>query len=220
MPGYDRDLFVELDETLAEEYTCGICHDIYKSPVVLSCCGQTYCQDCIEEWLENHRTCPNDRRPINRNNLQPAARMVLNLLNKLRIKCDYHAQGCAHVCPLENLNTHLRDQCEFNPDRKCKDCGAIKNQTDDHNCIKVLFEQVTQLRAEINSLSEQLAIRRDTEQIEAYTSTLALDQIRELRRDFAEDKEYFRTSIDSLAESLYMLMSDIVTMKEKMGIDD
>ncbi len=69
MPGYELDRFVGLTETEKTEMICSICHDILKNPVVTNCCLQTYCEECINEWLKTNAICPNDRKQLNASQL-------------------------------------------------------------------------------------------------------------------------------------------------------
>ncbi|CAG2177735.1 unnamed protein product, partial [Oppiella nova] len=80
------------------EYTCGICLQVFVNPVVTQCCQQTYCSDCIYGWLSDHNTCPNDRKRLSREGVGPAPRFVINLLNNMKVKCDFYANGCKSVC--------------------------------------------------------------------------------------------------------------------------
>ncbi|CAG2174559.1 unnamed protein product [Oppiella nova] len=70
MPGYDPNRFVGLNESEKQEYTCGICLDIFGDPVDTKCCGQTFCRPCIEGALRVNSVCPLDRRPLNIGDLQ------------------------------------------------------------------------------------------------------------------------------------------------------
>ena len=71
------------------EFSCGICYEIFVNPVVTQCCRQTYCSDCITKWLGEHNTCPNDRQQLSSNGLIQPPRALLNTLNNLKVKCNY-----------------------------------------------------------------------------------------------------------------------------------
>src|SRR6266487_7191224 len=102
MPGYDLSRFVNLSKSEKESLVCLICQDIFKNPIVAPCCLQTYCDDCIRDWLKTNPTCPNDRQSLTKNQLTRAPRMVVNLLGKLQIKCNYESDGCNEIVDLEN----------------------------------------------------------------------------------------------------------------------
>ncbi len=69
MSGYEISRFVDLSQSDAEELTCSICQDIFRNPVLTKCCLQTFCEQCINDWLETNNTCPYDRKQLNRNQL-------------------------------------------------------------------------------------------------------------------------------------------------------
>ncbi len=74
MSGYEFSRFVDLSQSDSEEYTCSICQDIFRNPVVTNCCLQTFCKQCINDWLETNNTCPYDRKPLNRSHLSLPSR--------------------------------------------------------------------------------------------------------------------------------------------------
>ncbi|XP_077940225.1 uncharacterized protein LOC120827758 isoform X2 [Gasterosteus aculeatus] len=54
----------EEEEPVPEELLCGICHDLMSDAVVIPCCGNSYCDDCIRSALldsEDH-VCPTCRQ--------------------------------------------------------------------------------------------------------------------------------------------------------------
>ncbi len=44
--------------------TCNICFDKYDKPVMLSCCQNIFCGQCIFKWMERKNTCPLCRQPV------------------------------------------------------------------------------------------------------------------------------------------------------------
>jgi hypothetical protein len=69
MSGYELSRFVDLDQSDAEELTCSICQDILRNPVFTHCCSQTFCEQCINDWLETNNRCPYDRKYLNKSQL-------------------------------------------------------------------------------------------------------------------------------------------------------
>jgi hypothetical protein len=69
MSGYELSRFVDLSQSDAEEYMCSICQDIFRDPVVTNCCLQSFCEQCINKWLETNYTCPYDRAELDKSKL-------------------------------------------------------------------------------------------------------------------------------------------------------
>ncbi|XP_054163668.1 E3 ubiquitin-protein ligase NRDP1-like [Oppia nitens] len=153
MPGYDKQRFVDIKSDDLIEFTCGICMDIFDDPVFSTCCRQTYCRTCISEWLSTQKSCPNDRKSLTLSDLSTPPRILINLINKLKIKCDFYENGCQDVCPLSQLSEH-RTTCLWNPNRKCTDCDLIVG-TNVHNCIENLKIRIKSLNNEIKAIKRE-----------------------------------------------------------------
>ena len=156
--GYDLDRFTcDIDE----ELKCPICCGVLEDPLQGTGCEHVYCRKCIVEWMNNSETCPVDRNHLKPNQLQVIPRIVRNLLNHLRIKCDFHHSGCPEVVRLEELPIH-RSNCTFNPEHPVpcpKLCGASvpKNILDKHDCIRDLRSLLFTQQKEISDLKATLA---------------------------------------------------------------
>ncbi|XP_061676225.1 RING finger protein 151 [Syngnathoides biaculeatus] len=106
--GYDLERFVGF---VNEGLLCCVCRDVLQRPLQAPC-EHAFCSACISGWLLHHRTCPEDRQPLDVGALKPLYRYMRNDLNRLQIRCVNAAQGCKAVCSLEGLHTH-EDECDF-----------------------------------------------------------------------------------------------------------
>ncbi|XP_077951185.1 uncharacterized protein rnf41l isoform X1 [Gasterosteus aculeatus] len=106
--GYDLERFVGY---VNEGLLCCVCRDVLERPLQAPC-EHAYCSSCISSWLVHHRSCPEDRLPLDVSSLKPLYRYMRNDLNRLQIRCVNVGQGCEVVCSLESLHTH-EDECEF-----------------------------------------------------------------------------------------------------------
>ena len=65
---------------LPQELVCALCKELMKDAVIIPCCGESYCYDCIQDHLcENEFTCPACKKEnVSPDNLAPnkALRMV------------------------------------------------------------------------------------------------------------------------------------------------
>ncbi|CAG2111215.1 unnamed protein product [Medioppia subpectinata] len=142
------DRFPDLSAEDRDEYTCSICQEIFDCPVTTTCCLQTFCEDCITQWLQTNTTCPYDRKPLTSGQLSRAPRVMLNTLGRFKIQCDYWENGCRDVIKLEDLTGHTVN-CRYNV-ANCSKCQCA--QTSGHNCIKALQELNSKLIAENKTL--------------------------------------------------------------------
>ena len=75
MPGFQLERFVELSEAERTELQCVICRDILKNPVFVECYLQTFCDECINQWLTNNSICPYDRQELTKAGLTRPAQV-------------------------------------------------------------------------------------------------------------------------------------------------
>ena len=106
MPGYEVDRFINLSENDKAELTCSICQDIFCSPMVAECCLQTFCEDCIKEWVETNNTCPFDRKPLTKANLGRPPRYlrffkIIKTFVEFNQGNDVHAEQTPNQMPVQ-----------------------------------------------------------------------------------------------------------------------
>ncbi|XP_046859884.1 E3 ubiquitin-protein ligase PDZRN3-like [Xenia sp. Carnegie-2017] len=99
---------------------CGICANVLEAAVVTPC-GHSFCQKCLEMWLEISETdsCPNCRTTTLLFDLIPVL-TLRGIVNNLHTVCVNMENGCKRVMTLENLPAHARE-CDF-AKIKCHAC--------------------------------------------------------------------------------------------------
>ena len=56
-----KDIDYEFVEDTVEELTCSICMKVLCEPHLVNCCGQQFCEHCLEKWLLKNKTSPHCR---------------------------------------------------------------------------------------------------------------------------------------------------------------
>lgn len=104
--------------TVLQHYSllCNLCHGILLDPVYRPSCAHSYCRDCIIDWLtrQGNNYCPVDRQPLTLNYLMEVPVHVKNILNDLKVKCQFYREGCTKEIRLKDIKEH-QDSCLFNP---------------------------------------------------------------------------------------------------------
>ncbi|MCW7555864.1 hypothetical protein NX722_25200 [Endozoicomonas gorgoniicola] len=72
---------------LQDDLTCSICQDVFEKPVV-SPCGHTSCRNCINDWMNNHRSCPDCRVDIPGEWTFPPNQVVETLINNRKLQSE------------------------------------------------------------------------------------------------------------------------------------
>ncbi len=100
--------------TVPEKLKCSICTDLLSDPRLTECCGQHYCQKCLQSWLKQQRkqSCPHCRQ---RNFVHILDKSVTRDINQLKVRCSHHEEGCEWVGELGDLQTHLNSKqgCKY-----------------------------------------------------------------------------------------------------------
>ena len=102
---------------LPSYFECEICLDVLSNPVQTSCCGQSYCKNCIDQLQNN--VCPHCRANLE---IFPD-RKSIRLINDLKIKCPYHiGRRCHWKGSPSELKSHLC-KCDIKPIICVLGCG-------------------------------------------------------------------------------------------------
>lgn len=73
----------------------------------------TFCQHCILQAIEASPVCPIDRASLGKDDFEPAAKIISNMVNELVVYCPRHEQGCPHVGQRQFIESHLKNDCEY-----------------------------------------------------------------------------------------------------------
>lgn len=145
---------------------CSICQEVFKDPHRAPC-GHSYCRQCIEPWLKQSKTCPEDRQPLSFSAMHHDF-ILENIIGDQQVACPYRVHGCEYISQLSLLTSHKK-QCTFNPanlptflkesliSKKITD--TIDSDSDDENHIPTPVKPSLKMRL-FNSNSSQRDLLR------------------------------------------------------------
>lgn len=114
---------------------CMLCRAILCDPCLTTCCGENFCQGCLEQLIEANSTCPGcwavGYDGFNNEALQKE-------LKKIEVYCEHQDEGCQWIGTLKKLKTHLNP---YNIDDS-KSCSWIQVQC--HLCSKHVPRNILQ----------------------------------------------------------------------------
>ena len=70
------------DNTKKEQYSeveCPICIDKFNKPVIVQCCGNSFCSNCLHIHLDSNSQCPICRTNISVKNIKPNTLLELSI---------------------------------------------------------------------------------------------------------------------------------------------
>ncbi|KAM7395507.1 hypothetical protein PAMA_006993 [Pampus argenteus] len=138
------------------DYTCPVCCDIFKDPVVLLC-GHSFCKECLQEWWRKSsvQTCPVCKEifPM----AQPPRNLALrDLSDTLRQESSQRTTtGSKELCSLHSEKLKLF--CQDDQQLICVICRDAKSHKK-HNCIPIneaAEEHRTKLMVELTHLKSK-----------------------------------------------------------------
>ena len=123
--GYEEERF---ENAVESRLLCPVCSNVLKDPV--QCPNEHYfCRSCIGKHLhENSETCPMCQHHLTEETLTKPPRILTDMLQSLKIRCDHAKRGCRELIKLEFLERHVK-RCGYSPTR-CTNpgCSEVINQ--------------------------------------------------------------------------------------------
>ena len=93
-----------------EELLCKSCKLVARQPRVVDCCGEHFCQACIDPVLKDKKPCPScGEADFNEVFIKKDLKKIL----ALQVHCAMKQKGCEWVGQLEQLDAHLDTDCQY-----------------------------------------------------------------------------------------------------------
>ena len=102
-------------DPLTDEFKCPICLGILQEPYLTACCGNHFCEVCIEKVKEGANKCPLcQETPVN----GMVNKNLRRKLNGLKLHCIHTEAGCKWIGNLGKLEQHLangeiKGECQY-----------------------------------------------------------------------------------------------------------
>ena len=91
--------------------SCQICAKPYRDPHLTVCCGQHYCQSCLQQWFAKNggvKQCPHCRATRAAGDFDHVLHKGLRSeINELKVRCSNKKMGCPWTGELAALCEHL-----------------------------------------------------------------------------------------------------------------
>ena len=102
--GHDHQFVCEVPD----RFTCQICTGVLRDPHLTVCCGQHFCESCLNKWLarQGKESCPHCRAEGEAFN-HVIDKSVGRAVNELKTRCSNHGEGCQWTGELGALKEHL-----------------------------------------------------------------------------------------------------------------
>ncbi|XP_034060362.1 nuclear factor 7, brain-like [Gymnodraco acuticeps] len=183
---------------LEEDLSCPVCHEIFRDPVILSCC-HSFCRDCLQSWWtgKEEKECPVCKRRFSKD-LLPANFTLKNLCESFLQERDQRSPEA--LCSLHSEK--LRLFCLDHQQPVCLVCRDSDKHTD--HTIRPIDEAAQGLKEELQKslqplqeklkLFERVKVKFDQTaghmKVQAqYTETQIKEQFKMLHQFLEEEEE-------------------------------
>ncbi|KAK7173489.1 hypothetical protein R3I93_003340 [Phoxinus phoxinus] len=190
-----------------DDYICPVCCDIYKAPVILSCC-HSFCKECLQQFwrTQESQECPVCRRRSSKSD--PPVNLVLKNLCEsfLKERNERRSSGSEEICSLHSEKLKLF--CLEDKQPVCLVCRDSK-QHDDHK-FRPISEVVSSYKEELNtaleSLQEKLQhkkkIKGEFEKTVQHIKTQAEHTERQIKQQFEKLHQFLRDEEEAAVTAL------------------
>ena len=100
----------EFVENPSEELHCSVCLSVFCNPILTSCCGNHFCQECIERIRSEGKPCPLCQ---SQDYTVMLDKSVMRRVKQLKVRCPNKDQGCMWVGELGESRDHMDSTCDF-----------------------------------------------------------------------------------------------------------
>ncbi|XP_076849663.1 E3 ubiquitin-protein ligase TRIM35-like isoform X1 [Brachyhypopomus gauderio] len=180
-----------------EEFSCPVCCDIFRDPVLLSC-THSVCKTCLQQFWETKgsRECPVCRRRSSKSN-PPLNRALKNLCESfLESRSQRSSAGSEVLCSLHNEKLKvfcLEDQqpvcvvCQISKAHKTHDCCPVDEAVCDFK---------NKLKTSLESLQQHLKVLEEDKQVcdktAAHIKYQAQHTERQIKEEFEKIHQFLR----------------------------
>ena len=119
--GYDCK-FVE-PPPKAFQTECSVCLQILKEPCLMSCCGNKFCRECIQQVQKDRRSCPLCNTP---DFTFMQDRGLKRSLSDFEVWCSNKEDGCKWRGKLGGLEKHLNQGRSTAAENQLNGCQSVK----------------------------------------------------------------------------------------------
>ncbi|XP_044075561.1 E3 ubiquitin-protein ligase TRIM39-like [Siniperca chuatsi] len=179
---------------LEEDLCCPVCHDIFKDPVILSCC-HSFCKVCLQSWWTEKETqeCPLCKRRPSKEGLPPNL-VLKNLCETFREERDQRASEA--LCSLHSEKLKLF--CLDDQQPVCHICRDSEKHSDHR--FRPINEAARQHKKELQEtleplkkklqVSEQVKVKFEHLEVQArHTERQIKEQFKKLHQFLEEEEE-------------------------------
>uniref|UniRef100_A0A673N2D6 Uncharacterized protein n=1 Tax=Sinocyclocheilus rhinocerous TaxID=307959 RepID=A0A673N2D6_9TELE len=146
-----------------DDFSCPVCHEIFKAPVLLSC-SHSFCKECLQQFwrIKGTEECPVCRRRSSNN--QPPLNLALQNLCEsfLKERKERRSSGSGEICNLHGNKLELF--CLEDKQPVCLVCRDSQ-QHDNHKFRPISevvpsYKKLSNIRYELHTITHMIILQK------------------------------------------------------------
>ncbi|XP_001342383.3 E3 ubiquitin-protein ligase TRIM35-like [Danio rerio] len=189
------------------DYSCPVCHDIFKTPVILSC-THSFCKECLQQFWRSKNTqeCPVCRRRSSKKDL-PVNLALKNLCESfLKERNERRSSGSEEICSLHSEKLKLF--CLEDKQPVCLVCRDSEKHLGHtfRPLSEMAAENMEELNTALKSLQEKLKhnenIKEEFEKSVQHIKAQAEHTERQIKQQFKKLHQFLRDEEEATITAL------------------
>ncbi|XP_073691431.1 E3 ubiquitin-protein ligase TRIM35-like [Garra rufa] len=230
-----------------DDFSCPVCQEIFKNPVVLSC-SHSVCKECLQQFWRTKKTqeCPVCRRRSSRE-LPPVNLVLKNLCESfLKERNERRSSGSEEICSLhseklklfcledkqplclvcrdsqKHVSHTIRPIDEVVPSYKEELKTALKSLQKKLKCNKILKGEFDKTAEHMKSQAEhtERQIKQQFEKLHQFLRDEEEATITALREEEEQKKQMMKEKLEEMNRHISALSHTIKDMEEMMKASD
>lgn len=140
----------EFVDKVADAHTYHICAKPLRDPHLTKCCGQNFCESCLEQWSMKHQEhcCP-FCRSTGKNFEHFLDKRTKREIDALNVRCSNHKKGCEWIGELGVLQDHLNAKAgcgyvEIDCPNRCYDAHEVADNAESYKIRQIMRKDLKQ----------------------------------------------------------------------------
>uniref|UniRef100_A0A673N6G3 Uncharacterized protein n=1 Tax=Sinocyclocheilus rhinocerous TaxID=307959 RepID=A0A673N6G3_9TELE len=191
-----------------DDFSCPVCHEIFKAPVLLSC-SHSFCKECLQQFwrIKGTEECPVCRRRSSNN--QPPLNLALQNLCEsfLKERKERRSSGSGEICNLHGNKLELF--CLEDKQPVCLVCRDSQ-QHDNHKFRPISevvpsYKKLSNIRYELHTITHMIILQKSL-----HTEHQIKQQFEKLHQFLRDEEEATITALREEEEQKKQMMTDLI----------
>ncbi|XP_038575105.1 nuclear factor 7, brain-like [Micropterus salmoides] len=229
---------------LEEDLCCPVCQDIFKDPVILSCC-HSFCKGCLQSWWTERgsRECPVCKRRHSKDGLPPnfalkslcesflqerdqrASEALCSLHSeKLKLFCLDHQQPVCDTCRDSEKHSNHRfrpiDEAARQHKKELQETlKSLKEKLKVCERVKVKFDQTAE-HMKVQARHTERQIKEQFKKLQQFLEEEEEARMAALREEEEQKSQMMKEKMEALSREIAALSDTVRATEEELRAED